>query len=49
MTPEQLAALADPARAIDADLTGGASTITISITTLLLVIIVVLLIVLIAD
>jgi len=49
MTPEQLAALADPARAIDADLTGGASTVTISITTLLLVIIVVLLIVLIAD
>jgi hypothetical protein len=49
MPHEQLAALADPARAIDADLAGGASTITISITTLLLVIIVVLLIVLIAD
>ena len=40
----QLAELAEPARAINADQTGGAQTVVISITTLLLIIIIVLLV-----
>jgi hypothetical protein len=39
MTSAELADLAQPARALEADLAGGATTITISITTLLLVLI----------
>jgi hypothetical protein len=44
MTGDDLAALANSARAADADLAGGASSVTISITTLLLLLILIVLI-----
>jgi hypothetical protein len=44
MTGDDLAALAQSARAADADLAGGASTVTISLTTLLLLLILIVLI-----
>jgi hypothetical protein len=44
LTSDELAAVASHARAVEADLAGGAQTVTISITTLLLIIIIILLI-----
>jgi hypothetical protein len=44
MTGDDLAALAESARAANADLAGGASTVTISLTTLLLLLILIVLV-----